>query len=96
MNQQNPMADDERSLLARIDERTLTMQQSIQEMKKGMVTQDQFAPLLSKVVLEDRFKPVERIAYGLVALILGVVIWAIVSGALKDEPPPPPTMEINP
>lgn len=59
----------ERELLVRLDEKTTAVVEELKDIKKSMVTQNQF-------------KPTQMIAFGLVALVMTGVVLALMNSVL--------------
>lgn len=64
-----PMADDDRTLLRLINERVGTIQEQIVEFKDS---------LKDDYVTNDRFKPIERLVYGLVGTVMIAFILTLI------------------
>lgn len=96
MNQ--PPAQSDAVLLARIDERTRAMSSQLDDVKRGQadlssrmdsLTKDVDAKLAThgdNYVTRDEFGPVRAIAYGIVSVVLLGVIGALVALVLRSNP----------
>lgn len=67
------MNGDEHTMLARIDERTKNIEREVSDIKKKFMD----------YTLLARFSPVEKLVYGLVALVMAGLVGAILSQVLK-------------
>jgi len=72
-NENGSLNQSDHTLLARIDERTQTLDRKIDALEKRF----------NGYVLIARFKPVELLVFGLVAIVLTAVIGALVTLVLK-------------
>ena len=81
------MTEDETGLLYRIDERTRSLQITVQEIRNSMATsyvkREEFMPVQRDFVSQHEFSPVRRIVYGLVGLMLTGICAGLLALVLK-------------
>lgn len=69
--------DDLKDLVSRIDERSKAIKDSIEYLKKELVS------LEDRFVTQDQFEPVKQIVYGLVGIVLVSIATAVVALVVK-------------
>lgn len=80
------MADHD--LLVRIDERTHAISSLVASMKEDMVTKQEHKNLKEnqdRMVTQEEFKPVKRIAYGIATLTLSAVALALIGSVVQAK-----------